>query len=96
MNKKRISKIFVIVLLIIYILFSTTAIVYLFYKQKTVSTNSENLKQCYENANLKLELSNKINCSDYNYILDECDGIYINKTKFDYQNEIKKCYELYK
>lgn len=63
---------------------------------QTINKNYNNLNTCYKYVNLKHEISIKINCTNYNIITNECEGIYANITKFNYQDELKKCYELYK
>lgn len=91
------------ILLLVLILYSITISIgtlYLllyFNKENTNLIKNYNLlEKCYEKVKLKSEISLQINCTNYNEAQGKCEGIYMNKTNFNYQDELEKCYELYK
>lgn len=93
------NKIILLILILYSIVISIGALYLLLHNNENTSLikNYNLLEKCYKNVKLKSEISLQINCINYNRIQNKCEeGLYLNKTKFNYQSELEKCYELYK
>lgn len=93
--KKNIIKILIAIAILLLLIFIVGILSSIFVP--IANKNNFSLQTCLNNVKLFNEAKNKVNCTDYNNILDKCDGIYLNKnfSEWNYQNEIKKCLEQY-